>query len=64
MGDLWPKSIIFTSSWRQRSRGFLDHLGPSFQDWWSAAGHVELDTDTGSSLNGSIRALMKMNAVL
>ena len=26
--------------------GFIKHLGPSFQDWWSSAGRVELNSKT------------------
>ena len=41
-----PNQLFSLAAGAKGLEGFLDHLGPSFQDWWSAAGHVELDADT------------------
>tara|TARA_B100000900_G_scaffold386343_1_gene376743 strand:+ start:295 stop:1251 length:957 start_codon:yes stop_codon:yes gene_type:complete len=41
-----PNQLFSLAAGADGLEGFIDHLGPSFQDWWSAAGHVELDTDT------------------
>ena len=41
-----PNQLFSLAAGAEGLEGFIDHLGPSFQDWWSEAGHVELDTDT------------------
>ncbi len=41
-----PNQLFSVAAGAEGLEGFIDRLGPSFQDWWSAAGHVELDTDT------------------
>jgi len=41
-----PNQLFSLAAGAEGLEGFIDRLGPSFQDWWSAAGHVELDTDT------------------
>lgn len=47
-----PNQLFSLAAGAKGLEGFIDHLGPSFQGWWSAAGHVELDFDTRQFIEG------------
>lgn len=41
-----PNQLFSLAAGDQGLLGFIQHLGPSFESWWSSAGHVTFDEDT------------------
>lgn len=41
-----PNQLFSLAAGDQGLLGFIQHLGPSFESWWSAAGQVSFDGDT------------------
>jgi carnitine 3-dehydrogenase len=41
-----PNQLFSLAAGDSGLEGFIEHLGPSFQSWWSSAGHVEFDAKT------------------
>ncbi len=41
-----PNQLFSLASSDRGLEGFIEHLGPSFQNWWSSAGRVEIDSET------------------
>ena len=39
-----PNQLFSLAAGDRGLEGFIKHLGPSFQDWWSSAGRVELNS--------------------
>ena len=39
-----PNQLFSLAAGDRGLEGFIEHLGPSFQDWWSSAGRVELNS--------------------
>ena len=39
-----PNQLFALASGNRGLEGFIEHLGPSFQNWWSSAGSVELNS--------------------
>ncbi len=39
-----PSQLFSLAAGDRGLEGFIKHLGPSFQDWWSSAGRVELNS--------------------
>jgi len=41
-----PNQLFSLAAGDRGLEGFIEHLGPSFQSWWSSAGRVEFDAKT------------------
>jgi 3-hydroxybutyryl-CoA dehydrogenase len=41
-----PNQLFSLAAGDQGLQGFIQHLGPSFEGWWSSAGQVTFDEDT------------------
>lgn len=41
-----PNQLFSLAAGDSGLEGFIEHLGPSFQSWWSSAGRVEFDAET------------------
>ena len=41
-----PNQLSSLAAGNRGLGGFIEHLGPSFQSWWSSAGRVEFDAKT------------------
>ena len=41
-----PHQLFSLAAGDQGLQGFIQHLGPSFESWWSSAGQVTFDEDT------------------
>jgi carnitine 3-dehydrogenase len=41
-----PNQLFSLAAGDQGLEGFIEHLGPSFQTWWSSAGRVEFNSET------------------
>ena len=39
-----PNQLFSLGAGDRGLEGFIEHLGPSFQDWWLSAGRVELNS--------------------
>jgi 3-hydroxybutyryl-CoA dehydrogenase len=46
-----PNQLFSLAAGDRGLNGFIDHLGPSFQQWWSSAGQVEFDQQMRDLIN-------------